>query len=109
MPPQFNRNPYGYYSPLGFHNFFYRNRYNQALHSREKYKKKEPMPEHKLQTANIKHNTKHYYDNHNLVFEIFDIKLFFDDVLLISLIFFLYDEGVHDQYLFIALILLLLS
>ena len=43
------------------------------------------------------------------VFEIFGIKLYFDDILLISLIFFLYNEGVKDESLFIALILLLLS
>ena len=43
------------------------------------------------------------------IFEIFGIKLYFDDLLLISLIFFLYSEGVKDQSLFIALVLLLLS
>lgn len=43
------------------------------------------------------------------IFELFGIQLFFDDILLISLIFFLYNEGVQDQFLFIALILLLLS
>ena len=43
------------------------------------------------------------------LFEIFGIKLHSDDILLICLIFFLYNEGVQDQYLFIALILLLLS
>lgn len=43
------------------------------------------------------------------LFELFGIKLYFDDVLLICLIFFLYQEGVQDQYLFISLILLLLS
>lgn len=42
-------------------------------------------------------------------FEIFGIKLYYDDILLISLIFFLYQEEVKDQYLFIALVLLLLS
>ena len=45
----------------------------------------------------------------NAIFEIFGIKLYFDDILLISLIFFLYSEGVKDDYLFITLILLLLS
>lgn len=45
----------------------------------------------------------------NALFEIFGIKLYFDDILLISLIFFLYSEGVKDDYLFISLILLLLS
>lgn len=48
-------------------------------------------------------------DDSRECFEIFGIKLFFDDILLICLIFFLYNEGVKDQYLFISLILLLLS
>lgn len=43
------------------------------------------------------------------IFEIFGLKLYFDDILLICLIFFLYNEGVKDYYLFISLILLLLS
>lgn len=42
-------------------------------------------------------------------FEIFGLKLYYDDILLICLIFFLYQEDVKDQNLFIALILLLLS
>ncbi len=45
----------------------------------------------------------------NVLFEIFGIKLYYDDILLICLIFFLYQEEVNDPYLFIALILLLLS
>ncbi len=39
----------------------------------------------------------------------FGIKLFFDDLIIIALIIFLYNEDVKDQFLFIALILLLLS
>ncbi len=42
-------------------------------------------------------------------FELFGIKLYQDDLLLLGLIFFLYKEDVKDQYLFFALILLLLS
>lgn len=42
-------------------------------------------------------------------FNLFGIKLYNDDLLLIGLIFFLYKEDVKDQYLFFALILLLLS
>lgn len=42
-------------------------------------------------------------------FNLFGIKLYHDDILLIGLIFFLYQEDVKDQYLFFALILLLLS
>ena len=43
------------------------------------------------------------------LFEIMGLKIYFDDLLLICIIFFLYQEGIKDQYLFIALILLLLS
>ena len=43
------------------------------------------------------------------LFQLFGINLYFDDVLLICLIWFLYDEGVKDDSLFMALILLLLS
>ncbi len=43
------------------------------------------------------------------MFQLFGINLYFDDILLICLIFFLYQEGVKDESLFIALIMLLLS
>ena len=43
------------------------------------------------------------------IFEIFGISLYFDDILIICLLFFLFQEGVDDEWLYIALILLLLS
>ncbi len=42
-------------------------------------------------------------------FEIFGLKLYFDDVLIMCILFFLYNENVHDEELFICLILLLLT
>lgn len=42
-------------------------------------------------------------------FQFFGINLHFDDILLICLLLFLYNEGVKDQFLFISLIMLLLS
>lgn len=45
----------------------------------------------------------------NCLFDLFGLKIYYDDILLISLIFFLYSEGVKDDGLFIVLILLLLS
>ena len=41
--------------------------------------------------------------------ELFGIKLYFDDVLILSLLFFLYKEEVKDEGLFLALVLLLIS
>ena len=45
----------------------------------------------------------------DVLFEIFGLKIYFDDLLIICILFFLYQEGVQDEYLFIALVLLLLS
>ena len=42
-------------------------------------------------------------------FDILGIRLYYDDILLIALILFLYTEHIEDQNLFICLILLLLS
>lgn len=42
-------------------------------------------------------------------FEIFGLKLYFDDILIICILFFLYTEKVHNDELFICLILLLLT
>lgn len=48
-------------------------------------------------------------NNDNYLFDLFGLKIYSDDVLLVSLIYFLYSEGVKDDGLFIVLILLLLS
>ena len=42
-------------------------------------------------------------------FEIFGLKLYFDDILIMCILFFLYNEKVHNEELFICLILLLLT
>ena len=42
-------------------------------------------------------------------FELFGIHLFFDDILIIFLLFFLYTEKVKDDGLFMCLIMLLLT
>ena len=42
-------------------------------------------------------------------FDIFGVRLYMDDLIIIALLYFLYSEGVRDYELFISLILLLLS
>lgn len=59
--------------------------------------------------SNKKNNSKSNSDDENYFFELFGLKLYFDDILLICLIFFLYQEGVKDDELFLSLVLLLLS
>lgn len=48
-------------------------------------------------------------ESESVVFNILGLKLYYDDILLICLIFFLYNEGIKDESLFIVLVLLLLS
>lgn len=48
-------------------------------------------------------------DSEPVLFEVLGIKFYFDDILLICILLFLIQEGIHDEYLFISLILLLLS
>ncbi len=43
------------------------------------------------------------------IFEILGIKLYLDDLLILGLLFILYNEGVKDEMLFIALVLLLIG
>ncbi len=107
MEPYFFRNPFNFYPFPGF----YRPQYSYYNYTPNK----NPSSSSKKYTEKNKSDG---YKNYNPsdstchekpIFEIFGIQLFFDDILLISLIFFLYNEGVKDQSLFIALILLLLS
>lgn len=41
--------------------------------------------------------------------ELFNMKFYSDDLLILCLLFFLYKENVHDEILYVILILLLLS
>ena len=52
---------------------------------------------------NLKNSSTEYF------FELFGIHLFFDDILIICLLFFLYEEKVKDDGIFICLVLLLLT
>ena len=50
-----------------------------------------------------------FSDSDKPLIEILGIKLFLDDIIILGLLFLLYKEGVKDEMLFIALILLLLT
>lgn len=65
---------------------------------------------HYINTSKSKNN--YNKNSFNFTFDhinILGMDLFSDDILIILLIYFLYAEGVKDIYLFIVLILLLLS
>lgn len=56
-----------------------------------------------------KNNYDNFFSNEQPIINILGINLYFDDILIICLIFFLYSEKVTDYYLFFVLILLLLT
>lgn len=47
--------------------------------------------------------------NENVWLELLGLKLYYDDILILSLLFFLYKEEVKDEGLFLSLVLLLIS
>lgn len=111
MEPNFYRSPFGYYFPNryrymprpnnSYNNYSRNNNAKSDSHDNNKFNPNNTETTPKVETRSERTD--------NPIFEIFGIKLYFDDILLVSLIFFLYNEGVKDQSLFIALILLLLS
>ena len=66
-----------------------------------------PIPPPIKEIPPVNHAVKQ--DKTDVIFELFGLKIYFDDLLLICILIFLYQEGIQDDYLFIALILLLLS
>lgn len=66
----------------------------------------EQLPEEKNTS---KQDRSKHESNDNVWLDILGIKLYFDDVLILSLLFFLYKEEVKDEGLFLALVLLLIS
>lgn len=101
-----------YFYPQYF-NRYNKNRYMYNDYEHDSFKKNSTKITHSFNDIpaiedKIKPNNSKNHDD-NYFFELFGLKLYFDDILLICLIFFLYEEGVKDDELFISLILLLLS
>lgn len=90
--------PFPYFIPYRRNNFYTHN-YSQISNVKSNCN---DVSSHK-QKINKKN------DEDEVWLELFGIKLYFDDVLILSLLFFLYKENVKDEGLFLALILLLIS
>ena len=54
-------------------------------------------------------NTDFFSNNQEPVLKIYGLTIYLDDLIILSLLFFLYQENVKDEILFILLILLLIS
>ena len=86
----------------------YRYFYNKSMH----------LMNNTLNNANLnnsqnsgisKEKVSEYDENSEAFFEILGLKLYFDDILIICILFFLYTENVQNEGLFICLIMLLLT
>lgn len=87
---------------------------NQKFQEDEKIKSDTNTKENEKNTRSfsfgpISFKNPFFEDLENPVFEIFGIQLYLDDIIILGLLFFLYQEGVQDQMLYIALILLLIG
>ena len=102
-PYKYMSNRYNHPKAIFNNNQFDRNKFSNITlsHNEETNIKKERKENRKENIKSKKIDEQCY--------EILGIKLYFDDILIICLLFFLYNERVQDQYLFICLILLLLS
>lgn len=95
--------PFQYYRPYSRNNFY--NNYTPMPSSQPL---QSPICEEKPKIENSC-STKKPKQEDPVWLDIFGIKLYFDDVLILSLLFFLYKEEVKDEGLFLALVLLLIS
>lgn len=95
-----------YNSPPSYNNFIDQSS-NPSISGNEFTKQKNI--ENQLNLENPKLHDSQKTSNENYFFELFGLTLYFDDILLMCLLFFLYNEGVKDDELFISLVLLLLS
>lgn len=87
---------YPYYKP---YNIYYNNNDKQLENKIEKSSI--------TNTDNVSNTTNS--NNESNIFEIFGIKLYLDDLIILGILFFLYEQNVKDEMLYIILFLLLLS
>ena len=104
-----------YNYPYNYSYYRYYNRYNanNTLNT-NKTKKEQTEKSEKDSITDSKRisNTtfsKTYSDSDQAIFEIFGIKLYLDDLISIGLLFFLYQQNVNDEMLYMILFLLLFS
>ena len=95
----FYGSPFQYYNPYRKNNF---SNYTQHVHTPEP-----PVSSNNNSCNDKSHSKPSKKDDYWL--DVFGIKLYYDDVLILSLLFFLYKEEVKDEWLFLALVLLLIS
>lgn len=96
-----------YCPPSQFYNPYRRNNFYQQYH--QPVQKDLSSISGKIEDIHESERTDKSKSSDDFLFDLFGIKLYFDDVLILSLLFFLYKEEVKDEGIFLALLLLLIS
>lgn len=105
IPFPFYFNNYKYRYPHNYNNnYYYKKNFSENIS--QTTSNKEKIIDNTLED---KQKASEYTDSSEAFFELFGLKLYFDDILIICILFFLYTEKVKNDELFICLILLLLT
>ena len=94
---------FGY--PYGYPYYQYYNKHTNYKPTIERSKKENSITNKEEISNTI--NTRSSNSNEQAIFELLGIKLYFDDLIILGLLYFLYQENVKDEMLYIILFLLL--
>ncbi len=93
-----------YYNP-----YWYRYNYSKSKVNDDVAKEQEKKSSRFYHFGPVNFKNPLFCDIEEPIFEVLGISLYLDDIIIIGLLFFLYQEGVQDEMLYIVLIMLLLS
>ena len=99
------RFPYFNY-PYNYQYYKYYNKYNNPI-SYPTHEQKNSITNSNEISNTINQDCRQ--DNQEAIFDIFGIKLYLDDLIILGILFFLYQQNVNDEMLYIILFLLLFS
>ena len=100
---------YPYYRYPNRYNPDIKNTTNNQLINQEENEEKEKNSITNSKTISNTINSRSCSSSEQALFEIFGIKLYLDDLIIIGLLFFLYQQNVNDELLYMILFLLLFS
>ena len=96
--------PYNYYKYYNHYNNFNKQIAKSEIDNSEK--KESITNSEPISNTN---NSKRSSNSDQAIFEIMGIKLYLDDLIILGVLYFLYEQNVKDEILYIILFLLLIS
>ena len=105
---------FGYPYSYPYYRYYNSQRNHNHLHNKEQKDEKQIIEENKSSITDSNEisnttNSRYHTNDDQAIFEIFGIKLYLDDLIILGILFFLYQQNVKDEMLYIILFLLLFS